>query len=82
MLNGVKERLDCDYIAGCDGLRAIARNYVRLPYQAVDCRLARLGLSGASFSRCMGLCRTTLPDANKKMAQPVSCAIRGHGVEQ
>lgn len=27
-LNGVKERLDCDYIAGCDGFRGIARQAI------------------------------------------------------
>ena len=27
-LNGVKERLDCDYIAGCDGFRGISRQAI------------------------------------------------------
>ncbi|MES2623934.1 MAG: 4-hydroxybenzoate 3-monooxygenase [Pseudomonadota bacterium] len=27
-LNGVKERLDCDYIAGCDGFRGISRQVI------------------------------------------------------
>jgi p-hydroxybenzoate 3-monooxygenase len=29
-LNGVKERLDCDYIAGCDGFRGISRQAIPL----------------------------------------------------
>ncbi len=29
-LNGVKERLDCDYVAGCDGFRGISREAIPL----------------------------------------------------
>jgi p-hydroxybenzoate 3-monooxygenase len=30
-LNGVKERLDCDFIAGCDGFRGISRQAIPAP---------------------------------------------------